>query len=57
MFSEVFEMGVKQYDALAATLQRRVSQGGNGRESQRNLGSVLYWDAEANAITDGINLF
>jgi len=54
LIDTVFEAGQGQIDALAATLSRSVSKGGNAREVQRNLDQVLYYDAAANAISDPI---
>jgi len=54
LIDTVWEAGQNQIDDLAATLQRAVSAGGNARDSQRTVDSVLYYDAKANAISDPV---
>jgi len=54
LIDTLFEVGQAQVDALAATLSREVSEGGNARDIQREFDNVLYYDSKANAISDPV---
>jgi hypothetical protein len=49
--STVGSIGYTQWAALNNRINNR-DNGGNARAVQRQLHSVLYWDAAANAVTD-----
>jgi len=54
LFPALLDIDSNLVDALAALLQRPVSSGGNARATQRQVSSVLFYQATNGAVSDPI---